>query len=193
MVSGRYFLPALPALWVNWMPAAAVTSVKRTVPPAVVRAAQPPSRGMSRCADAATSCKPDGIASRQARCQEQASSSMSYALVIVNRLPLVVVLGAQQARLGRDRLRRFVGLEAAEQLLFARGLLAVAQAAIAEHQRVVRLHVFGIDAAAPAAAPPPPRAYSRFRKQDAADLVAAPRDRADTCAATVRSDASAPS
>ena len=42
---------------------------------------------------------------------------------------------------------------------------AVAETTVAEHQRVVRLHVFRIDLQTSLAAPPPLRRYSRFRKR----------------------------
>ena len=50
-----------------------------------------------------------------------------------------------QARLLRQRLRRLIGFESPEELLFALGLGGLSQAAVAEHQIVVRLQIFGID------------------------------------------------
>src|SRR5687767_7089793 len=67
------------------------------------------------------------------------------ALVLVNRLALVVVFGPQQARASRDRLRRLVGFEAQEQLLRVVGARVVAEAAGGEHRRVMHLHIFRID------------------------------------------------
>ena len=63
----------------------------------------------------------------------------------MNRLPFIVVLGAGESGLLRQRLGGFVGFEAAEELLFALGFGGLAQAAIAEHQIVVRLEIFGVD------------------------------------------------
>src|ERR1044071_176490 len=113
IVSGSHFLPVRPALWVNLMPAAAVTSVKPTGS-AGGGAAAPHSRN-------------------------------ALSIVIVNRLPLIVVLGSGQTRLLRQRLRRFVRFESAEELLFPVGLRALSQPTIAKHQVIVRLKVLGID------------------------------------------------
>ena len=65
--------------------------------------------------------------------------------MIVYRLPLIVVLGAGQARRGGESLGGFVGFETKEELLFAPGISGLAQAAVAEHEIVVRLEVFGIN------------------------------------------------
>jgi hypothetical protein len=54
-------------------------------------------------------------------------------MMIVNRLPLIIVLGTGETRLLRQRLRRLIGLESPEKLLFALGLGGSSQAAIAEH------------------------------------------------------------
>ncbi len=86
IVSGSHFFPALPLLCVNLMPAAAVTSVKRIAGGRV--------RGRA--------------ASDGARLRVSASAgcfigapSERHAVVLVDRLPLVVVLGAEHARLAR--------------------------------------------------------------------------------------------
>ena len=65
--------------------------------------------------------------------------------MVVNRLPFVVCLGARPPWLGRDRLGTLVGLEAQEELLFARGARLVAQAAGRQHGGVVHLEIFGVD------------------------------------------------
>ena len=98
--------------------------------------------------------------------QSHCSDPFTDAFVIVNRLPLVVVFGLLPAPPLGDRLRRFVRLKAAEELLLARGRGLVAQAAVAEHHRVVHLHVFGIHGADLLQhLPPPPRIA--LQEQDA--------------------------
>ena len=47
--------------------------------------------------------------------------------VVVDRLPLIVVLGAQEARLRGERLRRLVGFESQEELLFQLGFIGLSQ------------------------------------------------------------------
>src|SRR3954454_22170582 len=89
IVSVSHFLPVRPALWVNLMPAVAVTSVKRT--------------GSVGGGDAAH------------------RSARALNIVIVNRLPFIIVLGAGQSGLLRQRLGGFVGFEAPEELFFALG------------------------------------------------------------------------
>src|SRR6185369_4267789 len=66
-------------------------------------------------------------------------------IVVVNRLPLIVVLGPGETGLLGERLRGLVGFEAAEELLLALGFRGPAEAAVAEHQVVVRLNVLGVD------------------------------------------------
>src|SRR5579883_1562110 len=65
--------------------------------------------------------------------------------MVVNRLAFIIVLGAREARLRGQSLRCFVGFEAAEEALLARGFAGLSQAAEAEHQVVVRLEVFRVD------------------------------------------------
>src|SRR5215469_8502075 len=65
--------------------------------------------------------------------------------MVVNRLPLIVILGTRQSRLGREGLRCFVGFKPQEQLLLAIRFVDLAQPAITEHQVIVRLHVFRVD------------------------------------------------
>src|SRR5690349_15876240 len=91
IVSGSHFLPARPELWVNLMPAAAVTSVNR------MGSSAAGSREIATAAD------------------------KRIGNVVVNRLPFIIVLGAQEAGPRGERLRRFVRLEAQEQLLLALG------------------------------------------------------------------------
>jgi hypothetical protein len=114
MVSGRYFFPALPLLCVNLMPAAAVTSTNFT---ALRR-----QRGDEECCEFHLIVTLRGRGSSGVRC----------------------CLRAQHARLGGDGLRRLVGFEALEELLFTIGVGRVAHASIGEHQRVVSLHVFRV-------------------------------------------------
>src|SRR6187401_306993 len=102
-VSGRYFFPARPLLWVKRTPAAAVTSVNVT-PPGAADTAAPSSR--------------NGRIQRVivfSICQVRPEF---HALVFVDLLPLVVVLGADHAARPRDGLRCLFRLESHEELLF---------------------------------------------------------------------------
>src|SRR2546421_9969978 len=65
-----------------------------------------------------------------------------HTLMIVNLLALVIVLRADQASDRGDGLRRLLGLEAAEQCLFAGPSLPVSQAPVAKHHRVMHLQIF---------------------------------------------------
>src|SRR5574338_261387 len=65
--------------------------------------------------------------------------------MLVDGLPLVVVVRVKLAIRAGDRLRVFVRLEAAVERLFASSALVLAEAAIAQHQVVVRLEIFRID------------------------------------------------
>ena len=65
--------------------------------------------------------------------------------MIVNSLALIIVLRTEHAGFGRDRLRRFVGLETLEELLLPLGGRDVANAAIGQHGGVVHLQILGID------------------------------------------------
>ncbi len=82
-------------------------------------------------------CPPVTAAARDA-------ASNKIGNVIVNRLPLIIVLGAQKPGLRGERLRRFVRFETQEQLLFALRLIRLAQSAVTQHQIVVRLQIFGV-------------------------------------------------
>ena len=73
------------------------------------------------------------------------SHGQLYRNVLMNRLPLVVILGMKQTVVPRDRLGRLVGLETHVPNLMLMRLLRVAQAVIAKHQVVVGLQVFGVD------------------------------------------------
>ena len=64
--------------------------------------------------------------------------------MIVNRLPLIVILNAQQAWLRRDGLRGLIRLEALEQHFLALRRGNVARAALSQHQAIVRLQVFSV-------------------------------------------------
>jgi hypothetical protein len=93
MVSGSHFLPVRPALCVKWMPACAVTSVKRRLGGQRAaghdagRGQQKGGRGnMFHCWRAWFIATPYGRASRGA-------------LVVVDRLALVVVFGTQHTGL----------------------------------------------------------------------------------------------
>src|SRR5690348_3035325 len=66
-------------------------------------------------------------------------------IVVVNRLPLIVVLGPGETGLLGERLGSLVGFEAAEELLLARGFGDLAETPIGKHQVVMRLDVLGVD------------------------------------------------
>ena len=61
-------------------------------------------------------------------------SSKWSAVVFMNRLPLIVVLGMRKAIGTRKRLRSLIGLESQIALLERGRLLVIAEPAIAEHQ-----------------------------------------------------------
>src|SRR5689334_19935872 len=86
IVSGSHFFPDRPALCEKRIPAAAVISVNRSG------------------SGAGVACCGAGTRSHRGR----------LSIVVVNRLPFIVVLGAEQTRLFRKRLRGFISLEAAE-------------------------------------------------------------------------------
>src|SRR5512147_200301 len=62
-------------------------------------------------------------------------------LVVVDGLPLVVVLGTEQARLRGNLLRRLIRLEPPEELLRPGRLFVLPRAPVAQHQVVLRLYV----------------------------------------------------
>src|SRR3954447_24424021 len=66
-------------------------------------------------------------------------------IVIVDRLPFIIVLGAGESGLLGQRLGGFVGFETAEELLFALGVGGLPQASITEHQIIVGLEIFRVD------------------------------------------------
>src|SRR6266568_3351748 len=86
--------------------------------------------------------------------------------MFVDLLALVVVFGPLAAGALGDGLRGFVGFEAAEELFLAMGGVLVAQSPVAEHQGVVHLDVFGIDA----------RNFAEYR--DGASVVALQKEQA---------------
>src|SRR5438067_8938891 len=104
IASGSHFFPDRPALCEKWIPATAVTSVNRTGSVA----------GAARCGGDDRSHR--GSAHRGALMRE------NFRAVVVNRLPFIIVLGAQQTGLFCKRLRSLVRFEAAEQLLLAPGV-----------------------------------------------------------------------
>ena len=67
------------------------------------------------------------------------------ALVIVDVLPFVIILWADEPAFGRDRLYRLLSLKPLEQLLFARRTFSVPESAIGQHCGVVHLEIFRID------------------------------------------------
>src|SRR4051812_69625 len=91
IVSGSQRLPVRPALCVNLSPAVAVISVNRTASVPAGQRSQDPLR------------------------------NAALRIVIVNRLPLIIVLGPGQSRHLGERLRGLVGFKSAEKRLFAFG------------------------------------------------------------------------
>src|SRR6185295_3835957 len=138
-----YFLPERPLLWTNLMPAEAVASVSFRVFGAGGGGAAPRVKRTQRTAGTKERrCKTS--TSRHRGLRDGPWGVQRHALVLVDLLALVVVLRAQHAGPGGDRLRRLLGLEAAEQRRLPRRALPVAQGAPAEHRRVVHLHVLGV-------------------------------------------------
>jgi len=65
--------------------------------------------------------------------------------MLMNLLPLIVVIRMKLSVRPRNRLRRFISLEALVQSLLVRSAFGIAQSLVAEHQVVVSLQVFGVD------------------------------------------------
>ena len=65
--------------------------------------------------------------------------------MLMDGLPLVVIVRMKLPVWPRDRLRRFVSLEAHVERSLAIGELLLAETLVAEHQVVVRLQILGID------------------------------------------------
>ena len=178
-VSGRNFLPARPLLWVKWMPACAVTSVNT---------------GTGRSGGGDGECRRQRASTAAMRRSLHGSVAFSDAFVIVNLLPLVVVFRADHAAAApviacddssalnrrnscllalRRRLRR-PGRD-------SRASACSASAHLRDRPRTTcssdfdRLGVLAL------------------QEQDARRSGSAPRGRADTSRARLRSDCSAPS
>src|SRR5216684_747884 len=115
MVSGSHFFPVRPELWTKRMPAAAVTSVNLT--------------GSLGGGTGINNAAPDNRVTN----------------VIVNRLPFIVILRAQEPWLGGERLRCFIGFESQEKFLFAIRLVHLTEPPVAQHQVVMRLDILRID------------------------------------------------
>ncbi len=140
IVSGRYFLPNAPLSWRKRMPAAFVTSVKVGSVAAVISAVPARAAAVRPAAnDRFTGhrrSQPSGLCMRGFRLEPEGcrrrrfGSRPSPATVpmLVDRLPLVVVVGVQLAIRPGDRLRRLVCLEAPVERFLARRLLRTGRA-----------------------------------------------------------------